>query len=457
MAVSGLLLFVSAGVSCVFALRSILYAQLDGTLLHLAEVEAKAGAATTGSDFEFHEGVLLASREGPTAELTRYAQLWTRDGQPLVRSRNLPANLQLPNETLLAGQAGEIGWATHNWRGRSIRSVVYPLRLVGAAHGVHILQVAAPTAPIRETLSRFGLLVAAVTILATAAAYGLGWGLAGVALRPTREITAQAEAVEAGTLSERITAHADVEEFGRLVNVLNAMLNRLDRAFQGQRRFTADASHELRGPLNVLRGELEVALKRERSPGEYRQILERCREEVLQLSRLATDLLVLARSEAGLPLEQRVEVDLHGLACRVAKRYQALASQRNMRIAVAGSSVEVSGDPTLLERIVANLVDNAVKYSPPDTTVQVEVSCAEQWARLTVRDEGPGITPEHVPHLFTRFFRGDPARPRAEGSGLGLSIAKVGTEAHGGALEYLGDTRGAVFRLTLPTAEPSHS
>jgi two-component system OmpR family sensor kinase len=299
--------------------------------------------------------------------------------------------------------------------------------------------------------------VAAVVILATAAAYGLGWRLAGVALRPTREITAQAEAIEAGTLSERITAHAGVEEFGRLVNVLNAMLNRLDRAFQGQRRFTADASHELRGPLNVLRGELEVALKRERSPGEYRQILERCREEVLQLSRLATDLLVLARSEAGLPLEQRVEVDLHGLACRVAKRYQALASQRNMRIAVAGPSVEVTGDPTLLERIVANLVDNAVKYSPPNTRVRVEVSCGEQWARLTVRDEGPGITPEHVPHLFTRFFRGDPARPRAEGSGLGLSIAKVGAEAHGGTLEYLGDNHGAVFRLTLPVADTPHS
>ena len=163
--------------------------------------------------------------------------------------------------------------------------------------------------------------------------------------------------------------------------------------------------------------------------------------------------------ESGFRLrrDNSFEVDLHGLACRVAKRYQALASQRNMRIAVSGSSVEVSGDPTLLERIVANLVDNAVKYSPPDTTVQVEVSCEEQWARLTVRDEGPGITPEHVPHLFTRFFRGDPARPRAEGSGLGLSIAKVGAEAHGGTLEYLGDTHGGVFRLTLPTAEPSHS
>ena len=457
MAVSGLLLFVSVGIACVLALRSILNAQLDGTLLHLAEVEAKAGAAATGPDFEFHEGVLLASREGPTAELTRYAQLWTRDGHPLVRSRNLPADLELPAGALLAARRGEVGWATHEWRGRSIRSVVYPLRLVGAAHGVHILQVAAPTEPVRETVSRFALLVAALTTLATAAAYGIGWRLAGIALRPTREITDQAEAIEAGTLSERITAHAHVREFGRLVTVLNAMLKRLDRAFQGHRRFTADASHELRSPLNVLRGEIEVALKRERSPAEYRETLQRCREEVLQLSRLAADLLVLARSDAGLPLEQRVEVDLYALASRVAERYRSLASERNVRIEVTGASADVAGDPALLERTVANLIDNAVKFSPATSAVHIEVHHEDRRVALTVRNEGPGIPAEQVPQLFTRFFRGDPARPRAEGSGLGLAIAKAGADAHDGVLEYLGDGRGAVFRLTLPPAATLHS
>jgi two-component system OmpR family sensor kinase len=449
-ATSALLLFVSVGVVSSLVLRTILYGQLDGTLLHLAEVEAKAGAATTGSDFVFHEGVLLAAREGPTPELTRYAQLWTRDGRPLVRSRNLPANLQLPAEALRSAQAGKVGWATHEWRGRTIRSVVYPLRLVGAAHGVHLLQVAAPTAPVRATLSQFALLIVALTVLATAAAYGLAWRLAGDALRPTREITAQAEAVEAGTLSERITSHADVEEFGRLVNVLNAMLNRLDRAFQGQRRFTADASHELRGPLNVLRGNIEVALRRERSPAEYRDTLERCREEVLQLTRLATDLLVLARSEAGLPLEQRIEVDLHALASRVADRYRPLASQRNITINLTGTSADVTGDPTLLERIVANLVDNAVKHAPDGGAVEVDLRPGAGHTTLTVRDNGPGVPDEHASQLFTRFFRGDPARPRPGGTGLGLAIAKAGAEAHGGTLQYLGDARGAVFRLTLP-------
>jgi two-component system OmpR family sensor kinase len=450
MALSGLLLFVSVGAACILALRSILYSQLDGTLLHLAEVEAQAGAARTGPDFEFHEGVLLASSEGPSAELTRYAQLWSQDGRPLVRTRNLPADLELPAEALLAARRGKVGWATHVWRGKSIRSVLYPLRLVGAAHGVHLLQVAAPTEPIRTTLSQFALLVAVVTILATAAAYGTGWRLAGVALRPTSEITEQAEAVEAGTLSERITAHADVVEFRRLVSVLNAMLTRLDRAFQVQRQFTADASHELRGPLNVLRGDIEVTLKRERSPAEYRETLERCREEVLQLSRLAADLLVLARSDAGLPLEQRTEVDLLPLATRVGERYRTLASLRGIQAQVVGSSGVVEGDPKLLERMVANLVDNAVKYSPAAGIVRVEVERDQRTVTVTVRDEGPGIPPEQVPQLFTRFFRGDPARPRTEGSGLGLAIAKAGANAHGGTLELVSATQGSTFRLTLP-------
>lgn len=457
LALAGLVLFLAVGVACVLALRTILYYQLDGTLLHLAEVEAQAGAATSGSDFEFHEGVLLAAREAPSAELTRYAQLWTRDGRPLVRTRNLPADLELPPDAFRAAQNGRVGWATHGWRGRTLRSVVYPLRLVGAAHGVHLLQVAAPTEPARATLSRFALLVAAVTALAAVAAYAMGWRLAGTALRPTREITEQAEAIEAGTLSERITANADVIEFRRLVIVLNAMLDRLDRAFQGQRRFTADASHELRGPLNVLRGDIEVTLKRERTAAEYREVLERCREEVLQLSRLTADLLVLARHDAGLPLEQRAEVDLLALAARISERYAPLASQRGIRIDVTGGSEPIEGDPGLLGRVVSNLVDNAVKYSPAGGVVRVEVARAGPSVSLTVRDEGPGIPPDQVSQLFTRFYRGDPARPRAEGSGLGLSIAKAGAEAHGGTLVLLGDTRGAAFRLTVPAAGTSTS
>ncbi len=445
-----------AGISAasVLALRSLLHRQLDGTLLHLAEVEAQAGAAASSSDFRFHEGVLLAAQEGSAAELTRYAQLWGSDGRPLVRTRNLPENLSLPGEALESARRGKVGWATHTWRGREVRSVVYPLRLVGAAHGVHLLQVAAPVEPVRQTVRQFGLLVAAFAAGAAALAFAVGWYVAGMALRPTREITEQARAIEAGTLSERITAHADVSEFESLVTVLNGMLDRLDRAFQVQRRFTADASHELRAPLHVLRGDIEVALKRERSALEYRETLERCREEVLGLSRLAENLLALARSDAGLALEHTAELDLCDVVRRVVGRYAGVAAERQVHIEVRGDRALTTGDARVLSRVIANLLDNALKFSPPGGTITLDVANGMD-ASVTVRDQGPGVPADHAPQLFTRFFRGNPARPRAEGTGLGLAIAKAGAEAHGGRIEFIGNEPGAGFRLTLPGAPPN--
>jgi two-component system OmpR family sensor kinase len=449
MALGALLLFFAAGAASVLSLRTILYRQLDGTLLHLAEVEAKAGAATSGSEFQFHEGVLLAAREGPATELTRYAQLWSLERRPLIRTRNLPADLPLPDAKFSSDRGSEVAWATHMWRGRRIRSVVYPLRLLGAAHEIHLLQVAAPTQPIERTMAQFGLLVLALAVLGTAGAYLVGFQLAGVALRPTEEITQQAEAIEAGTLSERITAHADVQEFGRLVTVLNGMLTRLDRAFQVQRRFTADASHDLRAPLNVLRGEIEVALRRDRDPQYYQETLRRCRDEVLRMSRLAADLLLLARSDAKMPLEHQAEVDLYELSNRIVRRYTLLAAERNQRLVVEGESALVMGDEGMLERALGNLIDNAVKYSPAGGTIKARVS-ADGEASVTVRDDGQGVPDEHLPHLFNRFFRGDAARPRTDSHGLGLAIALAAAQAHGGRLEFLGNAPGAVFRLTLP-------
>ncbi len=449
MALGVLALLVAAGLASVLVLRGLLYRQLDGTLLHLAEVEAQAGADATGPDFQFHEGVLLAATEPSLGELTRYAQLWTHEGAPLVRSRNLPADLELPSEALEEAIAGQVARATHAWRGEQLRSILYPLELVGAAHQVHLLQVAAPLAPVHLTLLRFAGLVGALTLAGTAGAFFLGLRLATAALRPTREITAQAEAISAGTLSERITSHADVVEFARLVTVLNGMLDRLDRAFQIQRQFTADASHELRAPLTVLKGDIDVSLKRERTAAEYRETLVRCRGEVERLVRLAGDLLVLARFDAALPLEHRGEVEVRSLVRRVVGRFESAAASGGVALVVQGGEHVITGDERLLERVVGNLVDNAVKHSSHGATVKIEITSRDH-LEVLVRDQGPGISPEQASQLFVRFFRGDPARQRAEGSGLGLAIAKAGAEAHGGRLEFVGNQPGAVFRLSLP-------
>lgn len=437
------------GVISAIALRALLYGQLDGTLVHLAEVEAQAGAAHSSSEFAFHEGVLLSAGSGAGAELTRYAQLWSSAGAPLVRSANLSVDLLLPGDAVAAAHEGRIVWDTHLWQGQRIRCVIYPLRLVGAAHGMHMLQVAAPLAPLERTLRAFLLLGILLSVIAVGAAFLVGWRIAGVALRPTREITQQAASIREGTPSPTITAHADVDEFTRLVQVLNAMLARLDHSSAIQRRFTADASHELRGPLTALRGELDLALKRERSPQEYRDTLERCREEVVRLTRLATDLLILARNEAGLSPQDQSDVDLREIAERVRSRFQAVAWEGKLDLNIAGPVAVVRGDPTMLERIVSNLVDNAVKHTPRDGMIEILITAGDPTA-LTVRDSGSGVAAVDQPHLFNRFFRGEPTTAHADSTGLGLAIAKAAAEAHGGQLEFVGNDPGAVFRLVLP-------
>lgn len=443
-------LLATVAVASGYALKELLENDLDATLLRIAETEAETGAERAPGEFQFHEGVLLTREDPALPELTRYAQVLARDGTVLFRSRNLSNDLPSPPEAVAEAIAGGLAWVTHrDATGERLRSLFYPLPLARAGRSERVLQVIAPYQPLLDTVAAFAGFVGILTIGATAVAFIMGWRGAGMALRPTRDIAAQAQALEAGSLSARITAHADVAEFHQMVKVLNDMLDRLERAFQSQRRFTADASHELRGPLNVLRGEIEVALSRPRGEAEYRLVLERCRDEVLRLARLADDLLTLARADAGALAPRRAPIDLFDVAESVVSRYRPVAAERQARLQLEGRTVWIQGDGQLLERAVANLVDNALKHTGVGGLVTVRVTPADP-ATITVRDTGPGIPPDHVPHLFERFFLPDPARPRAHGAGLGLAIARAAAEAHKGTLTFEGNAPGAVFRLALP-------
>jgi heavy metal sensor kinase len=308
---------------------------------------------------------------------------------------------------------------------------------------------------LHATVWRFGLFTALLALGGTAAAFAGAWMFAGLATRPAQEIAAQAEEIEAGTLSARITAHAEVTEYGRLVGVLNAMLGRLDRAFQAQRRFVADASHELRSPLTVLKGDIDVALRRERSADEYRKALESSREEVDRMAALAENLLTLARTDAGFPPDQLRRVDLLEVAHRAVEHARAAAAEAGVDVKLESSPAATRGDFGLLERAVGNLVENAVKYSPRGARVEVRCGSGEGVATVEVEDTGPGIPPEHVPYVFDRFYRADPARSRGAGAGLGLPIARAIAEAHGGRLELVRAAPGALFRVTLPASSLS--
>jgi two-component system OmpR family sensor kinase len=254
-------------------------------------------------------------------------------------------------------------------------------------------------------------------------------------VRPVHEIIDQAEAIGAGSLDRRIGAYADTQEYRRLVEVLNTMLSRIQYAFDAQRRFTADASHELRSPLTVIRGEIELALRRQRSPEEYRRVLESSLEEVVRLSRITEDLLTLARSDAETPRTTGEPVRCAEVARRILGRFQGAVQDKGLDLAVdIPPELDAPLDPVLLSQVIWNLVDNAVKFTPAGGRIGVVLSHGHGVVEFSVTDSGPGLGPEPA-RVFDRFFRADEVRTPGEetsGTGLGLAIVRALVEGQGG-------------------------
>ncbi len=301
-----------------------------------------------------------------------------------------------------------------------------------------------------------GLVIVIVVIIASVT----GGLIAYRGLRSLADVAEQASKMDADTLDSRIHSGARRDEVGRLTNALNDLLNRLEKSFSQQRRLMADASHELRTPLTILRGEAELALSRtDRSIEEYRDALSMIEGEARRLSRIVEDLFTMARAEAGQYQLIPQPIALEELAGDSVRSLRSVASTRG--IALSCETVEehrVMGDPDLLHRLVINLLDNALKFTPAGGQVTVDLSRLQGRIALTVRDTGPGIPEESRSQIFEPFFRGDPSRSRdasagGEGAGLGLSIALWIARVHGGSLEITSTgPEGTVVTLTLPAA-----
>jgi two-component system OmpR family sensor kinase len=295
--------------------------------------------------------------------------------------------------------------------------------------------------------------MAGVLPLGLLLAGGGGWLLARRALAPVDRMTAAARRISAAHLAERLEETGAGDELDRLANTLNAMLRRLDNAFQQIRQFSADASHELQTPVTILKGELEVALRTPRSPEAYQRHLHSALEEVERIATLVDGLLLLARADAGVLRMDCQPVDLARLVEEVWGQSQLLAAARHIALERRPMEpVTIQGDYERLRRLLLNLVDNGIKYTPPGGCVTLSLHRHGAWASLQVTDTGIGLSPAEQERVFQRFYRADLARAQGQaGAGLGLCIAQSIAEAHGGRLQVESTPgRGSTFTACLP-------
>jgi signal transduction histidine kinase len=368
--------------------------------------------------------------------------------------------------------------------GRAGPMRVLSLPITHAGQIIGALQIGISLEDLRDTMRTLlkVLLLLGPAILLVAS--GGGWFLANRALKPIDRLTRAAQRISAEDLSQRINLRGADDEVGRLAHTFDAMLTRLQSAFEQQRRFTADASHELRTPLTAIIGQIDVAIERPRDADSYRATLTTVREQARRLARLANDLLFLARADAQpAPLANEL-IDLGSLLPAIVAQVEPLAEDRQQQIALdQPPELFVHGNEDALIRLFLNLLDNAIRYTPPGGRIGIAAAIAHgqpatngatghmlaSSARdrphthapaqpsvvVSIHDTGPGIAPEHLSRVFDRFFRADRGRNRAQGgSGLGLAIAQSIATAHGGRLEVHSTIgQGSTFTAILPCAE----
>ena len=280
-----------------------------------------------------------------------------------------------------------------------------------------------------------------------------GYWLATRSLRPLGWMAEQARSITETNLETRIQIDNAAEELAVLVTSFNELLSRLDQSFDTMRRFVADASHELRTPISVIRGEADVALSQERSAAEYRESLGVVLDEARRLSRLVDDLLNLARADAGHVRLQTHDFYLNELLAECCRSVQGLANTRGLALeCCAGSDLQFTGDEQLLRRLVINLLDNAIRYTPSGGKVRAELQPANGSVSLRVSDTGIGIAPGDAARVFERFYRAGEDRSRQNGGfGLGLAIVRWIAESHRGTVDCTSRLgKGSTFTVTLP-------
>lgn len=449
------LLFVLAlfGIAVYLALSSILYATTDQLLENAAFVLVDAGISGSGG-LESADG----ESRSPWTDSKEGEHFWrvvNPDGTVVSTSQVTPEpSVAVDIESVRAAASGADVFQTTSHDNNQIRVYSTPLYQNGHLDGV--LQIGMAIDDIVGTLVTFRwilfIMVPATLLLAS-------WGglfLVDRLLRPVHRITETAERISSSDLNLRIGDDLPDDELGRLARTFDSMIARLSQSFERQRQFVSDASHELRTPLTVLKGDVSLALSRERNARYYRRVLRRAREEVDRLEGLTNQLLDLSVAERSDSHTGRQRVDVATVLSAVVARFSGRAAEKGVSLihetgAQPGVMGEITTNPDALTRILHVLVDNAIGYTSAGS---ITLSARRRTASLaiSVADTGPGIPPHDLPHVFERFYRVDASRNRQQGgAGIGLAIAKELSVSIGAEIT-VGSTpgEGTEFVVVLP-------
>ena len=444
-----------AAIAAYLSLSDAVNEQLDGALLALAETESAMLRASPGQPARVHDAA-----QGPStpslARLDRWVQIVDARGQVLARSANLgAATLPAPPALIARMAAGETVFQTlDHFAEEPVRIVSLPVQTRPFRYTVQVAGSLDDVRHVVASASRMfvGMALVLLVALTVASASITRW-----VFRSIDDIVRQAQRIGEADLDKRLPHPGTGDEIGRLVDTLNDMLDRIDQSFQIQRRFTSDASHELRSPLSRLRAEIEITLRRPRDTAEYVDTLRSCMEEVERLTLLVEELLALARYDAGQDREAASATSLNDIAAGAIERARAMAQQRQVSLSLrAAAPVHAAIGEGAATLIVVNLLENAIKFTPAGGVVGIDIRHEGERACLRIADSGPGISVDDLPHLFERFYRGASARSGAvAGVGLGLALTQTIVQGHGGRIEAANlAAGGAAFTVHLPRAAP---
>ncbi len=395
---------------------------------HLAQQEATPQAlASRLADALSGEHGMIVAVDGPAGAILRWPDV--ASAAPLAAAAIPAAHEHATQHLLIAGH--------------ELRAISQPITL---PDGTQLKAVVARDihhhTDFLEQLQRdFWLAMLAAALLTIV----VGLLIARHGMRPVREIAHMAGRISAGQLAERIPTAGVPPELEELVERFNAMLDRLEDAFQRLSNFSADLAHELRTPLHSLRMQTEVSLSKPRSADDYRELLAANLEEYERLSRIISDMLFLAKADNGLVMPQRESLDLHALCQRLLDYYGLLAE--HAELSLDAPPLHVQGDRLMLERALGNLLANAIRHTPAGGKIAIHLSCDPAQASLQIANSGPPIPPESLARIFDRFVRLD---PNSEGNGLGLAITRSIILAHGGIISVRSDADGTRFSIHLP-------